>query len=63
MRLTGGRIPRYIGTGRILLALLAEGQQKYEVTRAVQGWFWRDERRDKSAPDICLTVAAAFSGV
>src|SRR5277367_1991149 len=31
MRLTGGGIPRYIGTGRILPALLAEGQQKYEV--------------------------------
>jgi hypothetical protein len=63
MRLTGGGIPRYIGTGRILPALLAEGQQqKYEVTRAVQGWFWRDEKRDKSAPDICLAVAAAFFG-
>jgi hypothetical protein len=41
---------------------LAEDEQKYEVTGAVQGWLWQDEKCDKNAPDICLMVAAAFSG-
>jgi hypothetical protein len=49
MRLNGGGIPRYIDTGRILPALLAEEQQKYEAKRAVQGWFWRDEKCGKNA--------------
>jgi hypothetical protein len=62
MRLTGGGIPRDIGTGKDFTTLLAEDQQKYEVTRAVQGWLWRHEKCDKNAPDICLTAAAAFSG-
>jgi hypothetical protein len=44
----------------VFTRIFAQEQHEFEVTKAMPGWFWRDENCDKSATDMCLTVAAAF---